>query len=103
MREVSSRAFGDEFARRVSAEVEEKSEAGYGGWLRCTRDAAHDDGEDVNCGTWRVGAELRMALARGVYLARMSWVVWERLWSVQYFHSPIRIFLIEEYRRGPVA
>jgi hypothetical protein len=34
------------------------------------------------------GKWLRMALARGVYLARMSWAVWERLWSVHYFHSP---------------
>jgi hypothetical protein len=32
---------------------------------------------------------LRMAFARGVYLAPINWVVWERLWSVQYFHSPI--------------
>jgi hypothetical protein len=31
----------------------------------------------------------RMALARGVYLARIKWAMWERLWSVQYFHSPI--------------
>jgi hypothetical protein len=31
----------------------------------------------------------RMALARGVYLARINWAVWERLWSVLYFHSPI--------------
>jgi hypothetical protein len=36
-----------------------------------------------------LGQWLRMAFARGVYLARMSWAVWERLWSVQYFHSPI--------------
>jgi hypothetical protein len=32
---------------------------------------------------------LRMAFARGVYLARINWGVWERLWSVHYFHSPI--------------
>jgi hypothetical protein len=32
---------------------------------------------------------LRMAFARGVYLAWMRRVVWERLLSVQYFHSPI--------------
>jgi hypothetical protein len=32
---------------------------------------------------------LRMAFARGVYLARIKWAVWERLWSLQYFHSPI--------------
>jgi hypothetical protein len=31
----------------------------------------------------------RMALARGVYLVRIKLAVWERLWSVQYFHSPI--------------
>jgi hypothetical protein len=35
------------------------------------------------------GQWLRIAFARGVYLARISWAVWERLWSVQYFHSPI--------------
>ena len=35
------------------------------------------------------GQWLRMAFARGVYLARMRWAVWERLLSVQYFHSPI--------------
>jgi hypothetical protein len=35
------------------------------------------------------GQWLRMAFARGVYLASISWAVWERLWSVQYFHSPI--------------
>jgi hypothetical protein len=35
------------------------------------------------------GQWLGMAFARGVYLARISWDVWERLWSVQYFHSPI--------------
>jgi hypothetical protein len=36
-----------------------------------------------------LGQWMRMAFARGVYLARIKWVVWERLWSVQYFHSPI--------------
>jgi hypothetical protein len=35
------------------------------------------------------GQWLRMAFATGVYLARINWAVWERLWSVQYFHSPI--------------
>jgi hypothetical protein len=35
------------------------------------------------------GQWLRMAFARGVYLARMRLAVWERLLSVQYFHSPI--------------
>jgi hypothetical protein len=35
------------------------------------------------------GQWLRLAFARSVYLACISWVVWERLWSVQYFHSPI--------------
>jgi hypothetical protein len=35
------------------------------------------------------GQWLRMAFARGVYLAQIKWAVWERLWSVQYFHSPI--------------
>jgi hypothetical protein len=35
------------------------------------------------------GQWLRMAFARGVYLARIIWAVWERLWSVEYFHSPI--------------
>jgi hypothetical protein len=47
------------------------------------------------------GQWLRMAFARGMYLALIDWAVWERLWSVQYFHSPIRIFLIDEYRRRP--
>jgi hypothetical protein len=47
------------------------------------------------------GQWLRMAIARGVYLALIKWAVWERLWSVQYFHSPIWIFLKEEYRRRP--
>jgi hypothetical protein len=32
---------------------------------------------------------LRMAFAKGVYLARINWAVSERLWSVYYFHSPI--------------
>jgi hypothetical protein len=31
----------------------------------------------------------RMAFARSVYLARIRWAVWERLWSVPYFHFPI--------------
>jgi hypothetical protein len=31
----------------------------------------------------------RMALAKGVYLARINCEVWERLWSQQDFHSPI--------------
>jgi hypothetical protein len=35
------------------------------------------------------GQWLRMVFARGVYLARINWAVWERLWSVQYSHSPI--------------
>jgi hypothetical protein len=35
------------------------------------------------------GQWLRMAFARGVHLARIRWAVWERLWSVEYFHSPI--------------
>jgi hypothetical protein len=36
-----------------------------------------------------LGQWTRMAFARGVYLARINWAVWERLCSVQYFHSPI--------------
>jgi hypothetical protein len=44
---------------------------------------------------------LRMAFARGVCLAQINWTVWEWLWSVQYFHSPICIFLMDEYRRRP--
>jgi hypothetical protein len=36
-----------------------------------------------------LGHWLRMAFARGVYLACIRWAVWERLWPVQYFHSPI--------------
>jgi hypothetical protein len=35
------------------------------------------------------GQWLRIAFARGVYLARMRLAVCERLLSVQYFHSPI--------------
>jgi hypothetical protein len=35
------------------------------------------------------GQWLLMAFARGVYLARINWAVWERLLSVQYFHSPM--------------
>jgi hypothetical protein len=42
------------------------------------------------------GKWTRMAFARGVYLARTRWAVWERLWSVQYFHSHIWIFLMDE-------
>jgi hypothetical protein len=37
----------------------------------------------IPCQWWRT------ALARGVYLARINLTVWERLWSVQYFHTPI--------------
>ena len=44
----------------------------------------------------------RMAFARGVYLSLIKRDVCERLWSVQYFHSPICIFLIDEYRRRPL-
>ena len=36
-----------------------------------------------------LGHWLRMAFARGVYLARMRSAVRERSLSVQYFHSPI--------------
>ena len=36
-----------------------------------------------------------MAFARGVYLVRMRSAVCERLLSVQYFHSPIWIFLMD--------
>jgi hypothetical protein len=39
--------------------------------------------------TSALGQWLRMAFARGVYLALIKWVVWERLWSVHYFLSPI--------------
>jgi hypothetical protein len=42
------------------------------------------------------GQWARMAFARGVDLARIRWAVWERLWFVQYFHSPIYIFLMDE-------
>jgi hypothetical protein len=38
--------------------------------------AAHDDGEDVDLGTW---PEAGMVFARGVYLVRINWAVWERL------------------------
>jgi hypothetical protein len=43
-----------------------------------------------------LGQWLRMAFARGVYLAQTEWAVWERLWYVHYFHSPIRFSLIDE-------
>jgi hypothetical protein len=39
--------------------------------------------------TFVPGHFCRMALATGVYLSRISCSVWEMLWSVQYFHSPI--------------
>ena len=48
------------------------------------------------------GQWFRMAFARSVYLSRIKRAVCERLWSVQYFHSPICIFLIDEYRRRPL-
>jgi hypothetical protein len=48
--------FGDEFGRRVGAEGEERGETGDGGCVRCTR-AAHDDGEDVDLGTWLMVAD----------------------------------------------
>ena len=35
------------------------------------------------------GQWLRMAFARGVYLFLIRRAVCERVWSVQYFHSPI--------------
>jgi hypothetical protein len=35
------------------------------------------------------GQWLRMAFARGVYLVRIGWALWDRLLSVQYFRSPI--------------
>jgi hypothetical protein len=48
--------FGDEFVRRVGVEGEERGETCDGGCVRCTR-AAHDDGEDVDLGTWPVVAD----------------------------------------------
>jgi hypothetical protein len=35
------------------------------------------------------GQWLRMAFARGVYFALIRWAVWDKLCSVQYFHSPL--------------
>jgi hypothetical protein len=77
--------FGDELVRRVSAEGE-----------REVRLVMVDEcGVPVRLMTMARmltsvhGQWLRMAFARGVYMARINRAVWERLWSVQYFHSPI--------------
>jgi hypothetical protein len=48
--------FGDEFVGRVGAEGEERGETCDGGCVWCTR-AAHDDGEDVDLGTWPLVAD----------------------------------------------
>jgi hypothetical protein len=48
--------FRDEFVGGVGAEGEERGETGDGGLVRCAR-AAHDDGEDVDLGTWPVIAD----------------------------------------------
>jgi hypothetical protein len=42
--------------------------------VRCTR-AAHDDGKDVDLGTWRVATD---GIGEGGFLSRMRWAVWDR-------------------------
>jgi hypothetical protein len=85
MRHVSSRALemglSGGSVRRVSREVRLAmvDECGIPVRLVTTRRVS----TSVPC-EW-----LRMAFARGVYLARINWVVWERSWFVHYFHSPI--------------
>jgi hypothetical protein len=48
--------FRDEFVRRVGTEGEERGETCDAECVRCTH-AAHDDGEDVDLGTWPVGTD----------------------------------------------
>ena len=48
--------FGYEFVGRVGAAGEERGETCDGGRVRCAR-AAHDDGEDVDYGSWPVVAD----------------------------------------------
>jgi hypothetical protein len=85
MRDVPSRALEMSLSggsvRRVSREVRLVMVDEYGVPVRLMTMG--------RMSTWVSGQWLRMAFARGVYLARINWVVWERLWSVQYFHSPI--------------
>jgi hypothetical protein len=81
----------------VSAEGEKGGEASSGGCVGCAR-ATHDDEKNVDFGTRQV---LANGIGEGVYMSRIMCAVWERLWSVQYFHSPLSIFFIEEYPRRP--
>jgi hypothetical protein len=52
--------------------------------VRCTC-AAQDYGKNFDFGTSGVVAN---GLGEGVYLSRIICAVSERLWHVQYFHSP---------------
>jgi hypothetical protein len=85
MRDVTSRALemrlSGRSVRRVSGEVRLVMVDECGVPVRLTTMA--------RMSTSVPGQWLRMAFARGVYLARINWAVWERLWSVHYFHSPI--------------
>jgi hypothetical protein len=48
--------------------------------------AAHDYGKNVDFYDWQV---LANGIGEGVYLSQIICAVWDRLWSVKYFHSPI--------------
>jgi hypothetical protein len=63
----------------------------------CAR-ATHDDVKNVDFITRPV---LANGIGEGVYLSRIQCAVWEKLRSVQYFHSLRSKFLIEEYPRRP--
>jgi hypothetical protein len=69
----------------VSAEGEKGVEAGNCGCVGCAR-ATHDDWKIVDFSTHPV---LANGIGEGVYFSRFMCAVLERLWSVQYFHSPI--------------
>jgi hypothetical protein len=85
MRDVSSRAFEMRMSGRSMRRVRSKmrlvvvDECGVP--IRLMTMGKMSTSVPGQCG--------RMAIARGVYLARINWAVWERLWSVHYFHSPI--------------
>jgi hypothetical protein len=77
--------FRDEFVGRVIAEGEKGGKTGDCECVRCTCEA-HDYAKNVDGGTWQV---LSNGVGKGKNLSRRSCAVWERLWYVQYFHSPI--------------
>jgi hypothetical protein len=76
--------FRDESIKRVCAEGEKGGETTDYGCVRCTC-AAHDYEEYIDFYTRPV---LANSVSEGVYVSRISCAVWERLWSMQYFHSP---------------